>query len=120
MAAPFLLALHGELTVVGKSPDGDSMRFIPKTPALLDELARADRKRITVSDGSVQRRTGRRSVARCAPGARQGRARLYRCIDTPETHFGKFAQPLGDSARAATGCSSTPALRTSPLTPAAR
>ena len=72
----------------------------PKTPALLDELARADRKRITVSDGSVQLRL-------------EG-------IDTPETHFGKFAQPLGDSARAATGCSSTPALRTSPLTPAAR
>jgi len=79
MAAPFLLALHGELTVVGKSPDGDSMRFIPKTPALLDELARADRKRITVSDGSVQLRL-------------EG-------IDTPETHFGKFAQPLGDGAR---------------------
>ncbi len=41
MAAPFLLALHGELTVVGKSPDGDSIRFTPDSRQLLDELARA-------------------------------------------------------------------------------
>ncbi len=79
MAAPFLLALHGELTVVGKSPDGDSIRFIPDTPELLDELARADRKRVTRSDGSVQLRL-------------EG-------IDTPETHFGRFAQPGGEQAR---------------------
>jgi len=79
MAAPFLMALHGELTVIGKSPDGDSMRFIPDTPEALEELARADRIRVTKSDGSVQLRL-------------EG-------IDTPETHFGPFAQPLGELAR---------------------
>jgi len=79
VAASFLLALHGELTVVGKSPDGDSMRFIPDSPDALDELARADRKRVTPSDRSVQLRL-------------EG-------IDSPETHFGRFAQPLGDHAR---------------------
>jgi len=79
MAAPFLLSVHGELTVVGKSPDGDSIRFIPDSPDLLGELARADRKDITRSDGSVQLRV-------------EG-------IDSPETHFGKFAQPLGEHER---------------------
>ncbi len=79
MAAPFLMALHGQLTVIGKSPDGDSMRFIPDSPDALQELARADRIRVTKSDGSVQLRL-------------EG-------IDTPETHFGQFAQPLGDVAR---------------------
>lgn len=79
MAAPFMLALHGQLTVIAKSPDGDSMRFIPDTPELLDELARADRKRVTKSDGSVQLR--------------------LEAIDTPETHFGRFAQPRGEQAR---------------------
>lgn len=78
MAAPFLLALHGELTVVGKRPDGDSIRFIPDTPERLDDLQRADRKRIS-KDGSVQLRL-------------EG-------IDTPETHYGEDAQPLGDRAR---------------------
>ena len=38
MAASFLLALHGELTVVGKSPDGDSICFIPDYPEAFDEL----------------------------------------------------------------------------------
>ncbi|HWC28373.1 MAG TPA: thermonuclease family protein [Solirubrobacteraceae bacterium] len=79
MSAPFLMALHGQLTVIGKSPDGDSMRFIPDTPDALQELARADRIRITKTDGSVQLRL-------------EG-------IDSPETHFGPFAQPLGDVAR---------------------
>jgi hypothetical protein len=51
------------------------MRFIPHSPDALEELARADRIRVTKSDGSVQLRL-------------QG-------IDTPETHFGHFAQPLG-------------------------
>jgi len=38
LAAPFLLAFHGELTVVGKRPDGDSIRFIPDSPEHLDDL----------------------------------------------------------------------------------
>lgn len=79
MAAPFLLAFHGELTVIGKRPDGDSIRFIPQSPERLDDLQRADRKRISKTDGSLQLRL-------------EG-------IDTPETHYGPHAQPLGDRAR---------------------
>jgi endonuclease YncB( thermonuclease family) len=65
--------------VVGKSPDGDSIRFIPDTPSLLAELYRADRVRVTRTDGSVQLRL-------------EG-------IDSPETHYGTDAQPLGANAR---------------------
>jgi hypothetical protein len=79
MAVPFLLAFHGELTVVGKRPDGDSIRFVPESPERLDDLQRADRKRISKTDGSLQLRL-------------EG-------IDTPETHYGEDAQPLGDRAR---------------------
>ena len=79
MAPPVLLAFHGELTVVGKRPDGDSIRFIPDSPEHLDDLQRADRKRVSKADGSVQLRL-------------EG-------IDTPETHYGPHAQPLGDTAR---------------------
>ncbi len=78
MASPFLLALHGELVVVGKRPDGDSMRFVPDRPELLLELQRADRIRPS-SDGSLQLR--------------------FEGIDTPETHYGEDSQPLGDDAR---------------------
>ncbi|MCA1678017.1 MAG: hypothetical protein LC777_03210 [Actinobacteria bacterium] len=46
------------------------MRFIPDSPGALQELARADRIRVTKSDGSVQLRL-------------EG-------IDTPETHFGEL------------------------------
>lgn len=79
MATPFLLAFHGELTVIGKRPDGDSIRFIPDSPERLDDLQRADRKRVSKTDGSLQLRL-------------EG-------IDTPETHYGPHAQPLGDRAR---------------------
>ena len=54
-ARPSLLALRGELVVVGKQPDGDSIRFVPDSPALLRRLRRADRVRVS-SDGSVQLR----------------------------------------------------------------
>jgi len=79
MATPFLFAFHGELTVIGKRPDGDSIRFIPDSPEHLDDLQRADRKRVSKADGSLQLRL-------------EG-------IDTPETHYGPHAQPLGDRAR---------------------
>jgi endonuclease YncB( thermonuclease family) len=79
MACPYLLALHGELTVVGKKPDGDSMRFIPRSPAKLDQIGRADRLRPSTVDGSHQLR--------------------FEGIDTPETHYGTLAQPLGREAR---------------------
>ena len=79
MASPFLLALHGELTVVGKKPDGDSMRFIPRSPTKLELIQRADRLRPSTVDGSHQLR--------------------FEGIDTPETHYGTLAQPLGIEAR---------------------
>ena len=53
MSVPYLRALKGELVVVGKSPDGDSIRFIPQKPELLRDLQRGDRVRITKSDGSA-------------------------------------------------------------------
>ena len=47
------LCLAGALIVVGKSPDGDSIRFIPENPALLRGLAGADAMDPS-ADGSVQ------------------------------------------------------------------
>jgi endonuclease YncB( thermonuclease family) len=79
VASPFLLALHGELTLVGKKPDGDSMRFIPKSPDKLSLIGRADRLRPSTVDQSHQLR--------------------FEGIDTPETHYGTLAQPLGIEAR---------------------
>jgi endonuclease YncB( thermonuclease family) len=64
--------------VVGKQPDGDSIRFLPDTPDLLDSLRRSWRVRRS-SDGTVQLRL-------------EG-------IDAPETHYGALAQPLGAQAR---------------------
>ena len=79
MSVPYLRVLRGDLTVVGKSPDGDSIRFVPRRAALLDDLYRGDRVRVSRNDGSVQLRL-------------EG-------IDAPETHYGRDAQPLGAEAR---------------------
>jgi len=73
-----VLCLRGELVVIGKQPDGDSIRFVPDTPALIARLEHAARAR-TSSDGSLQLRV-------------EG-------IDAPETHYNALAQPLADSAR---------------------
>lgn len=78
MRAPSQLCLRGRLVVIGKQPDGDSIRFVPDTPALLRDLRRARRIRPS-RDGSVQLRL-------------EG-------IDAPETHFNGQAQPLADPAR---------------------
>src|SRR5438067_2504114 len=75
---PSLLCLRGDLIVIGKSPDGDSIRFKPHTPALLDQLADAGRLKPS-ADGTVQLRLD--------------------AIDTPETHYENQAQPLGEPAR---------------------
>jgi endonuclease YncB( thermonuclease family) len=80
MASPYLLLLRGRYVVIGKAPDGDSIRFIPDTPAALDQLYRSDRIRVS-SDGSVQLRL-------------EG-------IDTPELHYNGVEQPQGKSAREA-------------------
>jgi endonuclease YncB( thermonuclease family) len=78
MRLPSLLCLRGNLVVIGKQPDGDSIRFVPDTPELLDSLRRSFRVRRS-DDGSVQLRL-------------EG-------IDAPETHYGALAQPLGAEAR---------------------
>lgn len=78
MRAPSQLCLRGRLVVIGKQPDGDSIRFVPDTPALLADLGRARRIRPS-RDGSVQLRL-------------EG-------IDAPETHYQGLAQPLADPAR---------------------
>ena len=74
-----MLTLRGELVVVGKSPDGDSIRFIPRSPSLLRSLEGGERVDPS-SDGSVQLRLDG--------------------IDAPETHYNGLAQPLAEPARA--------------------
>jgi hypothetical protein len=75
---PPLVCLRGKLVVIGKEPDGDSIRFVPDTPDLLRRLRNAHRVRRS-SDGSVQLRLDG--------------------IDAPETHYGNLAQPRGPEAR---------------------
>jgi len=72
------LVLRGRLVIVGKEPDGDSVRFVPDTPGLLRQLIGAERIRPS-HDGSVQLR--------------------FDAVDAPELHYGKEAQPLGATAR---------------------
>lgn len=79
MADPSLLCLRGTLVVEGKAPDGDSIRFVPDTPSLLDDLSGADRIRRSTVEGSVQLRL-------------EG-------IDAPETSYGPGGQPLATEAR---------------------
>jgi endonuclease YncB( thermonuclease family) len=75
---PNLLCLRGELIVVGKSPDGDSIRFRPDSPDLVRTLEHGDRARAS-SDGTFQLRLD--------------------AIDAPETHYNGHAQPLGEPSR---------------------
>jgi endonuclease YncB( thermonuclease family) len=74
-----MVCFRGELVVVGKSPDGDSIRFIPRSPALLRSLEGGERVDPS-ADGSVQLRLDG--------------------IDAPETHYNGLAQPLAEPARA--------------------
>lgn len=78
MASARLLSIPGRLVLVGKRPDGDSIRFVPDSPAGLRRLDGAERLRPS-GDGSVQLR--------------------FEGIDAPETHYGRYAQPLGTEAR---------------------
>jgi endonuclease YncB( thermonuclease family) len=78
MSSPYQLAISGNLVVVGKEPDGDSVRFVPDDPAALDRLRR-HHKIVPSRDGSVQLR--------------------FEAVDAPETHYGTAAQPMGPDAR---------------------
>lgn len=79
MAVPYYKAIPGQFVIVGKEPDGDSTRFIADDLSLFDELHRAFRIKPSRADNSVQLR--------------------FEAVDTPETHYGNLAQPLGDAAR---------------------
>lgn len=79
MAAPYYLCIHGELVILDYEPDGDSVRFIADDATHYDALKRSDRIRPSQRDGSVQLR--------------------FEGVDAPELHYGKDAQPLGDTAR---------------------
>ena len=73
------LHVSGTFVLVGKQPDGDSVRFVPDDPHALDDIYRAHLLRPSRVDGSLQLRLDG--------------------IDAPETHYGSHAQPLGDAAR---------------------
>lgn len=78
MPSPFYRVIKGNFVIIGKEPDGDSIRFVAENPKLYEVLHRAYRIE-PGRDGSVQLRL-------------EG-------IDAPETHYGKAAQPLGKEAR---------------------
>ncbi|MGH2371476.1 MAG: thermonuclease family protein, partial [Chloroflexota bacterium] len=78
MSSPFYLIIRGEFVIVGKEPDGDSVRFIADHSDFFQDLHRAHRIRLS-SDGSVQLR--------------------FEGIDAPEVHYGTAAQPLGTDVR---------------------
>lgn len=70
--------IKGAFVIIGKEPDGDSLRFIPDNAQFVRELKNSSRVKFS-SDGSVQLR--------------------FEAIDAPELHFGKDAQPLGAESR---------------------
>jgi len=74
------LVIAGELVVVGKEPDGDSVRFRPDRGELFAQLEHGDRVRLS-GDGTVQLR--------------------FDGVDAPELHYQGRAQPLGDTSRGA-------------------
>ena len=78
MSSPFYLVLKGKFVIVGKQPDGDSVRFIADEPDLFSELQRNYRLK-PARDRSVQLR--------------------FEGIDAPEVHYGRDGQPLGETAR---------------------
>ena len=78
MASPFYLVIKGKFVIIGKEPDGDSIRFIADNSNLYQQLHRNYRIKPS-RDQSVQLR--------------------FEGIDAPEVHYGKYAQPLGNQAR---------------------
>jgi endonuclease YncB( thermonuclease family) len=72
-----LYVIAGDFVIVGKQPDGDSLRFVPDNGWSAYPFHRSIR--ITPSDGTAQLRL-------------EG-------FDAPETHYGSNSQPLGWRAR---------------------
>jgi endonuclease YncB( thermonuclease family) len=79
MSSPYHKLITGTFIIVGKEPDGDSVRFVADDIDQLFELRNGHRIRPTKSDGSVQLR--------------------FEGVDAPELHYGNDAQPLGREAR---------------------
>jgi endonuclease YncB( thermonuclease family) len=79
MAVPYYKAIPGNFVIIGKEPDGDSVRFIADEFDLFEDIYRSYRLKPSRTDNSVQLR--------------------FEAVDTPELHYGKDAQPLGDTAR---------------------
>jgi endonuclease YncB( thermonuclease family) len=79
MSSPYLLAMRGNLVIVGYQPDGDSIRFVADDPTLFHDLYRGYKIRLGPRDGSAQLR--------------------LEAIDAPELHYGTAAQPDGVTAR---------------------
>lgn len=78
MPTPFYRLIPGTFVLVGKEPDGDSVRFRPDNPEDLRKLSRSSLIKPS-KDGSVQLR--------------------FDGIDATELHYGSAQQPLGAEAR---------------------
>jgi hypothetical protein len=78
MKSPFYQLIQGRFVIQGKSPDGDSVRFIANDPDSYSYLHRSERINLS-ADNSVQLR--------------------FQAIDAPELHYGKYEQPQGKEAR---------------------
>jgi endonuclease YncB( thermonuclease family) len=76
--APNFLLIRGSFVIVGKQPDGDSVRFIADNTSLFGQLKNNSRIRLS-KDNSVQLR--------------------FEAIDAPELHYLGAAQPLGSDSR---------------------
>jgi endonuclease YncB( thermonuclease family) len=78
-SSPYHLVISGSFVIVGKQPDGDSVRFVADELDLFRSLRNGHRVRASTVDQSVQLR--------------------FEAVDAPELHYGKEAQPRGAEAR---------------------
>jgi hypothetical protein len=76
--SPGFLLMRGKFVIVGKQPDGDSVRFIADDTNLFGQLKNNSRIRLS-KDNSVQLR--------------------FEAIDAPELHYLGQAQPMGSESR---------------------
>jgi endonuclease YncB( thermonuclease family) len=76
--SPGFLLIRGSFVIVGKQPDGDSVRFIADDTNLFSQLKNNSRIRLS-KDNSVQLR--------------------FEAIDAPELHYLGAAQPMGSESR---------------------
>ncbi|MFN8510202.1 MAG: hypothetical protein U0Z75_06530 [Deinococcaceae bacterium] len=75
---PQYTLIKGSFVLLGKQPDGDSVRFLPDNPALILGLDNGSRAAFS-PDGTVQLR--------------------FESIDAPELHYVGAGQPLGKYSR---------------------